>query len=124
MSARRQKSLDEYYVWEEAERVKTRELTYEMDHEAVRQQMAVETHQRDHIDGMKKKIHDKETEVLQGDLDKLEEQNRKLSQRAREMAYSTDRLSHEEIRKKYHKVKKQSIFDDDDCTTVPVRKPV
>ena len=44
LTERRNLSLDEYYVWQEAERKKARELTYEMDHEATRQQMAVETH--------------------------------------------------------------------------------
>ena len=35
-----------------------------MDHEAVRQQMAVESHQRNHIEQKKKEIHEHETNEL------------------------------------------------------------
>ena len=44
LTERRNRSLDEYYAWQEAERKKSRDLTHEMDHESTRQQMAVETH--------------------------------------------------------------------------------
>ena len=79
LTERRNRSLDEYYAWQEAERKKTRELTYELDHEATRQQMAVETHQREHIEKVKKDMHDQETDVLQAELDILERKNEKLS---------------------------------------------
>ena len=59
-----------------------------MDHEAVRQHMAVESHQRNHIENTKKAIHEKETDILQGELDQLEAQNAKLSHKARSMALS------------------------------------
>ena len=72
---RRNRSLDEYYEWQEAERKKARDLTYEMDHEATRKMMQVESFQRDTIEATKKEIHDKETDILQGELDKLEESN-------------------------------------------------
>ena len=64
LQERRNRSLDEYYKWQEAERKKTKEVTYEMDHEAVRQQMAVESHQRNHIEQKKKEIHEHETNEL------------------------------------------------------------
>ena len=44
LTVRRNQSLDEYYAWQETERKKARDLTYEMDHEATRQMMAVESH--------------------------------------------------------------------------------
>jgi hypothetical protein len=37
LTERRNKSLDEYYAWQEEQRKKTKDLTYEMDHESVRQ---------------------------------------------------------------------------------------
>ena len=86
LTERRNRSLDEYYAWQEAERKKTKELCYEMDHEAVRQHMAVESHQRTHIENTKKAIHERETDILQNELDALEEQNAKLSHKARSMA--------------------------------------
>ena len=46
-----------------------------MDHEATRQQMAVESHQREHLEKTKKAIHDRETDVLQEELDQLEVKN-------------------------------------------------
>lgn len=51
--------------------------------------MAVESHQRDHIEKSKKAIHDRETDILQGELDALEAQNRKHSDKARAMAYES-----------------------------------
>ena len=69
LQERRNRSLDEYYAWQEAERKKTIELTHEMDHESVRQHMAVETHQREHIEKKKKEIHERETDILQKELD-------------------------------------------------------
>ena len=50
--------------------------------------MAVESHQRNHIENTKKAIHEKETDILQGELDQLEAQNAKLSHKARSMALS------------------------------------
>ena len=47
-----------------------------MDHEATRKMMQVESFQRDTIEATKKEIHDKETDILQGELDKLEESNK------------------------------------------------
>lgn len=61
---RRNKTLSDYYAWQKAEQKKTLEVKYEMDHEATRQQMAVESHQRDHIENTKKAIHDRETDIL------------------------------------------------------------
>ena len=80
LTERRNRSLDEYYAWQEAERKKSRELTYEMDHESTRQHMAVETHQRNHIEKVKKEIHDREADQLQDELDQLEANNRKLTE--------------------------------------------
>ena len=50
--------------------------------------MAVESHQRSHIEGMKKAIHDRETDILQDELDLLEAKNKKLSQHATKMAFN------------------------------------
>jgi len=79
LTERRNRSLDEYYTWQEEERKKARSLTHELDHEATRQQMAVESHQRDTIESTKKAIHDRETDILQNELDALEAQNKSLS---------------------------------------------
>ena len=87
LTERRNKSLDDYYAYQEAERKKTIALTHFLDHEAVRQQMAVETHQREHIENTKKQIHDKETDVLQAELDMLETRNKEISTKARKMAF-------------------------------------
>ena len=51
-----------------------------MDHESTRQHMAVETHQRNHIEKVKKEIHDREADQLQDELDQLEANNRKLTE--------------------------------------------
>ena len=57
LEERRNRSLEEYYVWQESERKKARELTYEMDHEATRQAMAVDSFQRDKIEKTKQDLH-------------------------------------------------------------------
>ncbi len=59
-----------------------------MDHEATRQHMAVESHKRDHIEKQKKDLHNRETDILQGELDQLEAKNRLLSDKARQMQFS------------------------------------
>jgi len=48
--------------------------------------MAVESHQRDHIEKKQKEIHDRETDILQKELDALEMKNKDLSSKARAMA--------------------------------------
>lgn len=115
---RRQRSLDDYYTWQEAEREKTRNKTYEMDHEAVRQHMAVESHQRDHIEKSKKAIHDRETDILQGELDAFEAQNRKHSDKARAMAYESQ-MTMEQKAEKYKRQKIEDIFGDADIQSLP-----
>ena len=94
------------------------EVKYEMDHEATRQQMAVETHQRDHIERKQREIHERETDILQGELDALEAKNKELSDKARVMAYQ-ENLSAAEKAAKYKKQRQEDIFGAADIQTIP-----
>ena len=118
LTERRNRSLDEYYQWQEAEKKKTKDLTYEMDHEATRQHMNVEQHQRDHIESTKKRIHDRETDILQDELDALEAKNNNHSDRAKAMAFSATRQSAAEQSARYKKSKGENIWGDNEVQTV------
>ena len=118
LTQRRQKCLDDYYAWQEAERVKTKELTYEMDHEVVRQQMAVDARTRDFIDNSKKAIHDQETEVLQGELDQLEAKNKALTSKAKAFAAQAAESAEAKARR-YKSQRNTDIFGDADVASAP-----
>ena len=80
--------------------------------------MAVESHQRDHIEKSKKAIHDRETDILQGELDAFEAQNRKHSDKARAMAYESQ-MTMEQKADKYKRQKIEDIFGDADIQSLP-----
>ena len=83
--------------------------------------MATESYQRNHIENSKKAIHERETDILQGELDALEAQNAKLSSKARSMALdsSVNNMSREDMGKRYKQQRNESIFGEEDIQTVP-----
>lgn len=94
-----------------------------MDHEATRNLMAVESHQREHIEGKKKAIHERETDILQAELDLLEAKNSKLTQQARSMALSQQEDSLDKKAARYKAQKNEDIFGDADCVqSAPIRQ--